>query len=155
MKLFFPGSFDPFTIGHADIVNRAVAMGYEVVIGVGDNSSKTSWLTVYERVSAIEEAYSYEGSPVTVVSYTGLTADAAREAGCQAILRGIRNAADFEYEKNIADINRNVLMIETIFLNTLPQYSYVSSSMVREIMRHQDARCFVITSFQKYLEWKR
>lgn len=155
MKLFFPGSFDPFTIGHADIVNRAVAMGFKVVIGVGDNSNKTPWLSVYERVSALEEAYCYDGSPVTVMPYSGLTADAARKAGCDAILRGIRNTTDFEYERNIADVNRNAFLVETIFLDTLPQYSYISSSMVREMMRYQDATSYVITPFQKYVKWKK
>ena len=134
MKLFFSGSFRPFTVGHADLVRRAVALGADVVIGVGVNVRKDGdegEATV--RCKKIAGLYA-DCPRVNVITYTGLTAVAAREAGCDAILRGVRSVKDFEYERDIAAMNHHLGDIETILLFTEPQYAAISSSVVRELI---------------------
>jgi len=131
-KGLFPGSFDPFTLGHADIVKRALGLLDEVVIAVGYNENKNGWMPVEERVAAIRKLYA--GNPcVTVESYTGLTVDFAKERGITAIIRGVRTTADFEYEMQLADMNRQLTGIETILLPASPQFASLSSSVVREL----------------------
>jgi len=130
--VLFPGSFDPFTLGHADIVRRALLLFDEIVIAVGYNEQKQGWMSVEERVAAIKKLYA--GEPrVTVESYTGLTVDFARECGATAIVRGIRTTADFEYEVQMADVNRQLTGIETVLLPASPQLASLSSSVVREL----------------------
>ena len=131
-KGLFPGSFDPFTRGHDDIVKRALGLFDEVIIAVGYNESKKGWLTPEERVRTISKLYADEPR-ITVESYTGLTADFAREHGVTAIIRGVRTTADFEYEMQMADVNRQLAGIETILLPASPQLSSISSSIVREL----------------------
>ena len=131
-KGLFPGSFDPFTRGHDDIVKRALGLFDEVIIAVGYNESKKGWLTPEERVRTISKLYADEPS-ITVESYTGLTVDFAREHGVTAIIRGVRTTADFEYEMQMADVNRQLAGIETILLPASPQLSSISSSVVREL----------------------
>ena len=131
-KVLFPGSFDPFTLGHADIVRRALGLFDEVVIAVGYNEQKEGWMPVDERVAAIRKLYKDEPR-VTVESYTGLTAIFAKECGVTAILRGVRTTADFEYEMQMADVNRQLTGIETILLPASPQLASLSSSLVREL----------------------
>ncbi len=131
-KGLFPGSFDPFTRGHADIVKRALGLFDEVIIAVGYNESKKGWLTPEERVRTISKLYADEPR-ITVESYTGLTVDFAREHGVTAIIRGVRTTADFEYEMQMADVNRQLAGIETILLPASPQLSSISSSIVREL----------------------
>ncbi len=131
-KGLFPGSFDPFTRGHADIVKRALGLFDEVIIAVGYNESKKGWLTPEERVRTISKLYADEPR-ITVESYTGLTVDFAREHGVTAIIRGVRTTADFEYEMQMADVNRQLAGIETILLPASPQLSSISSSVVREL----------------------
>ena len=131
-KGLFPGSFDPFTRGHDDIVKRALGLFDEVIIAVGYNESKKGWLTPEERVRTISKLYADE-PPITVESYTGLTVDFAREHGVTAIIRGVRTIADFEYEMQMADVNRQLAGIETILLPASPQLSSISSSIVREL----------------------
>ena len=132
MKGLFPGSFDPFTLGHADIVRRALSLFDEVVIAVGYNESKAGWMPVEDRLSSIRRLYADEPR-VTVESYTGLTVDFAKEHGITAIIRGVRTTADFEYEMQLADVNRQLTGIETILLPASPQLASLSSSIVREL----------------------
>ena len=130
--VLFPGSFDPFTIGHADIVKRALGFFDEVVIGIGYNESKEGWMPVGERISTIRKLYSEEPR-ITVESYTGLTVDFAKEHGITVIIRGVRTTVDFEYEMQLADINRQLTGIDTIFLPASPELASLSSSVVREL----------------------
>lgn len=131
-KILFPGSFDPFTLGHADIVRRALGLFDEVVVAVGYNEQKKGWMPVEERVEAIRRLYKDEPR-VAVESYTGLTVDFAKERGITAIVRGVRTTADFEYEMQLADVNRRLTGIETILLPASPQLASLSSSVVREL----------------------
>ena len=131
-SVLFPGSFDPFTLGHADIVKRALNLFDEVVIAVGYNENKTGWMPVEERVNAIRKLYADEPR-VKVESYTGLTVDFAKDNGITAIIRGVRTTADFEYEVQLADVNRQLTGIETILLPASPQFASLSSSVVREL----------------------
>ncbi len=128
----FAGTFNPFTIGHKSIVERGLHLFDRIVIGVGVNPDKLSDEDVVGKCKDIEAVFS-GNEAVEVRSYTGLTADFVKEAGASAILRGIRNTIDFEYERNLADINKKVLGVDTCFLFSLPEYSYVSGSMVREL----------------------
>ena len=113
MKLFFPGSFDPFTIGHADLVDRALELGCQVVIAIGINEDKKPLFSTKQRLDAIK-AYYKGDSRVSVIGYEGLTVDAVRQNGCNAILRGIRSVTDYDKERNLADINRAIDGIETV-----------------------------------------
>lgn len=130
--LLFPGSFDPFTKGHADLVERGLQLFDSIVIAVGYNENKEGWIPVEERVRALKALYANEPR-VTVESYTGLTIDFAKQCGAVAILRGIRSVKDYEYEMQLADMNKQLSGIETLLLFANPQYSSVSSSMVREL----------------------
>ena len=130
----FPGSFDPFTLGHADIVKRALTMFDEVLIGVGYNEQKEGWMPVEERVASIKKLYTDEPR-IKVECYSGLTADFAKANGITAIVRGVRTTTDFEYEMQMADVNRQLTGIETILLPASPQYASLSSSLVRELSR--------------------
>ena len=133
--ILFPGTFDPFTIGHASIVERALPLCDRLVIAIGYNPAKNSADRINERVEAI--ASYYRNHPkVKVISYTGLTVDACVAEGAGCMLRGVRSVADYEYERNLADINRSIAGIETILLYSLPELSYVSSSMVTELASH-------------------
>ncbi|MDE6240114.1 MAG: pantetheine-phosphate adenylyltransferase [Muribaculaceae bacterium] len=129
---FFAGSFDPFTIGHASIVERALKLFDAVVIGIGINPLKTSEVETGRRAKFIVRLY--ENDPrVSVLTYTGLTTDAALQAGASCLLRGVRSVKDFEYERDMADINRQLSGLETVLLYSLPEYAAISSSMVREL----------------------
>lgn len=128
----FPGSFDPFTLGHADIVKRALGLFDEVIIGVGYNEQKSGWMPFDERLAAICRLYADEPR-VKVVSYTGLTADFAKENSVTAIVRGVRTMADYDYEMQMADVNRQLTGIETVFLPASPQLASLSSSLLREL----------------------
>ena len=130
--VLFPGSFDPFTLGHADIVRRALEMFDGIVIAVGYNEQKTGWMPVEERVAAIRKLYA-DKPRITVERYTGLTVDFAREHGIGIIIRGVRTVADFEFEMQLADVNRQLTGIETILLPASPQLASLSSSIVREL----------------------
>ena len=139
----FPGSFDPFTKGHADIVTRALALFEEVIIGVGYNEQKPGWKPVEERVEKIRQLYADEAR-VKVESYKGLTADFAKEKGVTAIVRGVRTVADFEYELQMADVNKQLTGIETVLLPASPQFASLSSSVVRELAHFgQDISAFL------------
>lgn len=130
----FPGSFDPFTIGHMSLVSRALPLFDKIVIAVGENSGKKSESTAESRVKAIEKIFEQEPK-INVILYDGLTVDACRRVDARWMLRGVRSSSDFEYEKNLADINRQISGIETVLLYTLPEFASISSSMVRELSR--------------------
>lgn len=134
-KAIFPGSFDPFTLGHHSIVKRTLAFMDEVIVGIGINEGKRSLIPVEKRVDMIRRLYAYEPR-VKVEAYSGLTVDFAREQAAEFIIRGIRTVKDFEYEEGIADINRKLTGIETIFLFTEPELASVSSSVVRELLHY-------------------
>lgn len=128
----FPGTFDPFTIGHDALVRRALGIADELYIAIGINTEKRTMLTLEERMARI--AALYEDEPrIHVVSYEGLTTDFAQSIGAKFIIRGVRSTIDFEYERNIADINRMLTGIDTILLISEPEYAAISSSMVREL----------------------
>ncbi|MCI6644342.1 MAG: pantetheine-phosphate adenylyltransferase [Alloprevotella sp.] len=130
----FPGSFDPFTVGHASIVRRGLPLFDEIIIAVGVNENKRALYEKDDRVEFIEELY--EGEPrIRVVSYSDLTIDLARREGAKFILRGLRSVKDFEYERDIAAMNQRLGDIETILLLTEPEYQSISSSVVRELIR--------------------
>ena len=129
----FPGSFDPFTIGHAGIVRRGLQMFDHIVIGVGYNINKRSYFPPEERVAAIEKVYASEAR-VKVVAYADLTADLARREQAGFVLRGIRSVKDFEYERDIASINNRLSGVETVLLFTEPHYADISSTIVRELL---------------------
>ena len=131
----FPGSFDPFTRGHESIVRRALPLFDKLVIAIGMNADKRSFISLDQRRAWIESVFK-DDQRVEVVTYTGLTVDVAREVGAQFIVRGVRLIQDFENEKHLAEVNRDLTGIETILLYTLPEYSHISSSIVRELHRY-------------------
>jgi pantetheine-phosphate adenylyltransferase len=133
-KAIFPGSFDPFTTGHYALVKRALAIADEIVIAIGVNIEKKTMFTVEERIENIKSVYRNEPR-IKVLTYYNLTADFAKEANAGFILRGVRNIADFEYEKNMADINRELTGIETVILFSEPEYVHISSNLVRELIK--------------------
>ena len=130
----YPGTFDPFTVGHLSIVERGLRLFDKVVIAVGVNDNKRCFRSVDERLAHIAGVMKGEGR-VEVISYDGLTVDVARRIGAGFILRGVRTVADYEYERNLAYANRRISGIETVLLYTLPELQYVSSTMVRDLDR--------------------
>ena len=134
-RAIFPGSFDPLTLGHYDIIKRGLPLFDEVIVAIGVNSDKKYMFSLEERKQFIEKAF--EGEPkVKVTTYRGLTVDYCKEIDADFILRGLRNPADFEFEKAIAHTNRELENIETVFLLTSAKTSFISSSIVREVIRH-------------------
>jgi len=129
----FPGSFDPLTLGHTDIIDRAIPLFDKIIIAIGTNSSKEYMFTLEQRREFIEKTYA-DVPKVVVDTYQGLTIDYCNKVGSQFILRGLRNPADFEFEKAIAQTNRKMSEIETVFLLTSADTSYISSSIVRDII---------------------
>ncbi|MBR4297545.1 MAG: pantetheine-phosphate adenylyltransferase [Bacteroidaceae bacterium] len=130
----FPGTFDPFTVGHASIVERGLPLFDRIVIGVGVNDNKRTLYTNEQRVRNIQEIYANEPR-IKVVAYDDLTVDLAKREGASFILRGIRSVKDFEYERDIAAMNERLSGVETVLLFTEPQYMSISSSVVRELLR--------------------
>ncbi|MCX7547626.1 pantetheine-phosphate adenylyltransferase [Xanthomarina sp. F1114] len=135
-RALFPGSFDPLTLGHFDIISRGVPLFDEVVVAIGINADKNYMFTLEERKKFIEEAFKNEPK-VKVVTYKGMTIDFCKEIKADFILRGLRNPADFEFEKAIAHTNRRLSKIETVFLLTAAKTSYISSSIVRDVIRNK------------------
>ena len=140
----FPGTFDPITFGHIDIIERALPLFDKLVIGIGLNSSKLPMFSAEQRASWVDEIFKGQSKIETVI-YEGLTVDCCRRVKANYILRGIRYVNDFEYEKAIADMNRSLdENIETIFLTCLPKYTSVASTIVRDIIRNNgDASHFL------------
>lgn len=132
----FPGTFDPITHGHVDVISRAVSLFDKLVIGIGTNSSKQPMFTLEQRTNWIKDIFQNEPK-IEVQGYAGLTIDHCRKIEAHYILRGIRSIGDFEYEKAIADMNRMLSPdIETIFLTCSPEYSTISSTLVRDVIRN-------------------
>ena len=137
MKRFvFPGSFDPITLGHQDIIERALPFCDKLVIAVGNNINKKYMFSLDERIEFIEKTFQGESKIITA-TYQGLTINFCEKIKASGILRGLRNPADFEFEKSIAQINQRLSGIETLFLLTAADLSYISSSIVREIISHE------------------
>ena len=132
----FPGTFDPITIGHLDIINRSLPLFDKLIIGIGRNANKAPMFSEEQRLGWVREIFA-GNSKVDAVIYEGLTVKCCQEVGANFILRGIRYVNDFEYEKAIADMNRSMdARIETIFLTCLPQYTSVASTLVRDVLRN-------------------
>jgi pantetheine-phosphate adenylyltransferase len=140
----FPGSFDPITIGHVDLVTRALPIFDKIVVAIGVNNQKKYLFTLEQRLDWLSEVFKDEAK-VEVAHYEGLTAHFAKEIGAQYLLRGLRNASDFDYEKTISQLNNIVgAGLETIFLIAQPAYSHISSTIVREIIKgNGDAKPFL------------
>lgn len=134
-RAVFPGSFDPFTLGHEDIIRRGITLFDELIIAIGINAKKKYMFSLEERVQFIKDTFKDEPK-ISVVTYKGLTVDFCKEVNAHFILRGLRNPGDFEFEKAIAHTNRKLSEIETVFLLTSSGKSYISSSIVRDVIRN-------------------
>tara|TARA_A100001015_G_scaffold314892_1_gene425444 strand:- start:4666 stop:5124 length:459 start_codon:yes stop_codon:yes gene_type:complete len=134
-RYVFPGSFDPITLGHQDIIFRALPMCDELIIAVGENINKKYLFSLKERLDFINKTNGHEPK-IKVESFQGLTINFCKVVNATAIIRGLRNPADFEFEKSVAQVNRRLSGIETLFLLTAADYSYISSSIVREIINN-------------------
>ncbi len=142
-KAIFPGVFDPFTVGHESIVRRGLLLFDEIIIAIGNNSSKQTYFTLENRIKMIEDIFR-DTDGVRVGSYTGLTVEYAKAEGAEFILRGIRTSADFEYERAIAQVNKKMTKIESVFLLTTPEHTPVNSTIVRDILKHDgDVSLFI------------
>lgn len=132
----FPGSFDPLTIGHENVILRAVPLFDKIIIGVGDNSEKRSMFSIEQRVKWIEMTFR-DQQKISVDTYQGLTVDYCKSQNASFIIRGLRTSADFEFERSIGQINKMInSQIETVFLLSLPSFSALNSSIVRDIIKH-------------------
>lgn len=132
----FPGTFDPITLGHVDVIKRSVSLFDKMIIAIGKNSQKAPMFTIEQRMEWIEEIFK-DYPQISVMSYEGLTINFCKEVGAQYMIRGIRYIADFEYEKAIADMNRMLMPeVETLFLTCAPEYSTISSTIVRDVIRN-------------------
>jgi pantetheine-phosphate adenylyltransferase len=134
-RAVFPGSFDPITLGHYDIIERGLGLFDEIIIAIGINADKKYMFSLDDRKRFIENAFGAD-SKIKVTTYSGLTIDFCKEQEAAFILRGLRNPADFEFEKAIAHTNRKLSEIETVFLLTSSGKSYISSSIVRDVIRN-------------------
>lgn len=133
-KAIFPGTFDPFTIGHDSLVKRTLQVVDEIVIAIGINENKQTYFTLENRLEMIRSLYK-DDTRVSVMPYNSLTVDFAKQVNASLIVRGIRTVNDFEYEKTIADMNRTIAGVETIILFTEPELTHISSTIVRELLR--------------------
>ncbi len=142
-RAVFPGSFDPFTLGHEDLVRRGLTFFDEIVVAIGKNADKRSFFSLDDRVRFIRAVFADE-KRVSVATYEGLTVNFAREIGASHMLRGLRNTLDFDFEQTIAQANAKIGSVETVFLMTAPEFSAVNSSVVRDVLRHGgDVSAFV------------
>lgn len=147
----FPGTFDPFTLGHASIVERGLQLFDRIIIAIGVNAEKKTFFTLQERLAHIKACY-VNNDRVEVCSYDGLTVEFAQEKGAGFILRGVRSITDFEYERQLSDIYRRLSEIETVCLFTEPSLSFIQSSMVRDLLRyHKDVRAYVPEAIHKQI----
>ena len=135
-RAIFPGSFDPLTLGHVDIINRAMDLFDEIIIAIGVNNDKKYLFDLQQRKDFIQDTFK-DSSKIKVTTYSGLTTEYCKKMDADYILRGLRNPADFEFEKAIAQTNRNLSGIETVFLLTSAETSFISSSIVRDVYRHK------------------
>lgn len=149
-RAIFPGTFDPFTIGHQSLVKRGLEIVDEIIIAIGINEKKQTYFPLEKRLEAIEKLYK-NNPKVRVMSYDSLTVDFAKSVDAQFIMRGIRTVNDFEYEKSIADVNRKLTGIETFILFTEPEHTHISSSIVRELLNYgKDISLFVPKETELY-----
>lgn len=155
-KAIFPGSFDPFTLGHESIVKRSIPLYDEITIAIGKNSGKNCFLTIEERIKSIEKVFE-KNSKIKVCAYSGLTVDLCKEIDAKFIIRGLRTASDFEYERAIAQMNKELNSdVETIFLLTLPEHTFINSSIVKDVIYHNgDASKFLPENFPDINELKK
>lgn len=155
-RAIYPGSFDPPTLGHLDIIERAARQFDELIVGIGVNSDKPPFLDTQDRLSALRECTAGMAG-VTVESFEGLLVEHARARGCQVIVRGLRAVSDFEYEFRVAMANRRLAPeIETLFLITRDEYSFLASSVVRDVARHGgNYQAFVPEAVGKLIAKKR
>jgi len=135
-KAIFPGSFDPITLGHYDIIQRGLQLFDHLVVAIGDNSDKSYRFSLAERLEFLQQTFKNEPR-IEITAYSGLTVDYCKSIEAQFILRGLRNPADFEFEKAIAHTNRTLSKIETVFLLTASDKAFISSSIVRDVLKHQ------------------
>jgi pantetheine-phosphate adenylyltransferase len=151
----FPGSFDPFTVGHESIVLRAMNLFDKIIIGIGSNTNKTAFFSAEQRMEMIRELFA-QNPKVEAMYYDDLTTEFCKRVGAKYMLRGLRTSSDFEYEKAIAQVNQVMLPeVESLFMLTLPEHAAINSSVVREIMRYGgDVSKFVPAGidFQKYYQ---
>ncbi len=139
----FPGSFDPFTVGHYSVVMRALSFVDKVIVSIGVNEAKKTLFSVEKREEIVRKVFKDEPR-VSVRSYDCLTVDFAKQMGATIILRGSRSIQDFEYERTIADANRHISGIDTVLLFTEPQHSFISSTVVRDVLKYgKDITCFL------------
>lgn len=131
----FPGSFDPITLGHVDIINRALPLFDTIIIAIGSNAEKKHMWSLQQRKAAIETLFK-NNDAIKVATYQGLTTNFCKKQGAQYILRGLRNSTDFEYEQSIAQANDKVNGIDSVFIIARPEYGFISSSIVRDIARN-------------------
>ncbi len=135
-KAVFPGSFDPLTLGHCDIINKSLNLFDEIVLAIGVNSTKENMFSVDQRKKFINDEFVNE-EKIKILTYDGLTVDFCKTINADFIVRGLRNPADFEFEKTIAQTNKKLTGIETVFFLTSPETAYISSSIVREIIANK------------------
>ena len=135
-RFVFPGSFDPITIGHQEIIERAIPLCDKLIIAVGENKEKKNMFSLKQRMDFIKET-NKNNPKISVESYEGLTIDFCKKVNADALIRGLRNPADFEFEKSVAQMNRRLSGFETVFLLTSVGHAFISSSIVREIMLHK------------------
>lgn len=148
-KAVFPGSFDPITLGHVDIVERALPLFDQIIIAVGTNAAKQSMWSLEKRMEFIQKTFQGHAS-IQVKSYTGLTADFCKQEGAQFMIRGLRNTTDFNYEQTIAQANAKVNGVDSVFLICSPEYSHISSSIVRDIARNGGDYSSIVPSALQY-----
>lgn len=150
----FPGTFDPFTLGHASIVRRGLHLFDRIIVAVGQNTEKKTLFTLEERLEHIHACFKNEPR-VEVCSYEGMTVHFARKKNAGFILRGVRTLGDFEYERLLADVNSKISDVESVFLFTEPEYSSIQSNVVRELIKYeQDIHEFVPTAVIELLKKK-
>ncbi len=131
----FPGSFDPFTIGHESVITRALPLFDEIIVAIGSNTNKKTYFSIEQRMQMIREVFS-DTDRIKIESYEGLTVEYCRQKGARYLLRGLRTSSDFEYERAIAQTNKSMYPeLESVFLLTLPEHTPIKSTIVREIIR--------------------
>ena len=135
-KAVFPGSFDPLTLGHCDVINKSLDLFDEIIIAIGENSDKKNMFSMDERKKFIHNEFKNQ-KKLKILSYDGLTVNFCKKIDANFIVRGLRNPADFEFEKTIAQTNKKLTGIETVFFLTSPETAYISSSIVREIINNK------------------
>ena len=148
-RAIFPGTFDPITLGHIDIIKRALPFVDELIIAIGINADKKTMFTLEERIAFIEDAFENE-KKVVVKSYSGLTAQFCKIENAQFIIRGLRNATDLNYEQPIAQTNYKIAEVDSLFLISSPEVSNISSTIVRDVMRNEGDYTSLVPSSVRY-----